>query len=152
MQIKLIVVGNVKETFYQKKIEKYQRQINKKMPVQIICLKDESIPKQTSDTVIRKIKETEGEKILSQIRNTDFVAALCIDGKKMDNSKIIKSIETAQQRGKTSIAFVIGGSLGLSDAVVRRADEKISFSNMTFPHQLMRVMLMEVLADTICGK
>ncbi len=152
MQIKLIVVGNVKETFYQKKIEEYQGQINKKMPVQIICLKDESIPKQTSDTVIRKIKETEGEKILSQIRNTDYVAALCIDGKKMDNSKIKKSIETAQQRGKTSIAFVIGGSLGLSDAVVRRADEKISFSNMTFPHQLMRVMLMEVLADTICGK
>ncbi len=152
MQIKLIVVGNVKEMFYQKKIEEYQRQINKKMPVQLICLKDESIPKQTSDTVIRKIKETEGEKILGQIRNTDYVAALCIDGKKMDNSKIKKSIETAQQRGKTSIVFVIGGSLGLSDAVVRRADEKISFSNMTFPHQLMRVMLMEVLADTICGK
>ena len=152
MQIKLIVVGHVKEMFYQKKIEEYQRQINKKMPVQLICLKDESIPKQTSDTVIRKIKETEGEKILGQIRNTDYVAALCIDGKKMDNSKIKKSIETAQQRGKTSIVFVIGGSLGLSDAVVRRADEKISFSNMTFPHQLMRVMLMEVLADTICGK
>ena len=152
MQIKLIVVGNVKEMFYQKKIEEYQRQINKKMPVQLICLKDESIPKQTSDTVILKIKETEGEKILGQIRNTDYVAALCIDGKKMDNSKIKKSIETAQQRGKTSIVFVIGGSLGLSDAVVRRADEKISFSNMTFPHQLMRVMLMEVLADTICGK
>lgn len=152
MQIKLIVVGNVKEMFYQKKIEEYQRQINKKMPVQLICLKDESIPKQTSDTVIRKIKETEGEKILGQIRNTDYVTALCIDGKKMDNSKIKKSIETAQQRGKTSIVFVIGGSLGLSDAVVRRADEKISFSNMTFPHQLMRVMLMEVLADTICGK
>ena len=66
--------------------------------------------------------------------------------------KIKKSIATAEQRGKSSIAFVIGGSLGLSDAVVKRADEKISFSNMTFPHQLMRVMLMEVLADTICGK
>ena len=141
MQIKLIVVGNVKETFYQNKIEEFQKQINKKMSIQLICLKDESIPKQTSETVIRKIKETEGEKILSQIQNTDYVAALCIDGKKMDNSKI-----------KKSIAFVIGGSLGLSDAVVKRADEKISFSNMTFPHQLMRVMLMEVLADTICGK
>ena len=141
MQIKLIVVGNVKEIFYQNKIEEFQKQINKKMSIQLICLKDESIPKQISETVIRKIKETEGEKILNQIQNTDYVAALCIDGKKMDNSKI-----------KTSIAFVIGGSLGLSDAVVKRADEKISFSNMTFPHQLMRVMLMEVLADTICGK
>ena len=146
MQIKLIVVGNVKETFYQNKIDEFQKQINKKMSIQLICLKDESIPKQTSETVIRKIKETEGEKILSQIQNTDYVAALCIDGKKMDNSKIKKSIATAEQRGKSSIAF------GLSDAVVKRADEKISFSNMTFPHQLMRVMLMEVLADTICGK
>ena len=151
MQIKLIVVGNVKEIFYQNKIEEFQKQINKKMSIQLICLKDESIPKQTSETVIRKIKETE-EKILNQIQNTDYVAALCIDGKKMDNSKIKKSIATAEQRGKSSIAFVIGGSLGLSDAVVKRADEKISFSNMTFPHQLMRVMLMEVLADTICGK
>ena len=151
MQIKLIVVGNVKETFYQSKIEEFQRQIQKKTSIQLICLKDESIPKQVSDGVIRKIKDTEGEKILSQIQNTDYVAALCIDGKKMDNSKIRKSIEIAEQRGKKSIAFVIGGSLGLSDAVVKRADEKISFSNMTFPHQLMRVMLLEVLADTICG-
>ncbi len=152
MQIKIIVVGTVKEAFYQKKIEEFQSKIRKNLPLELICLKDESIPKQTSDVVIRKIKETEGEKILSRIQNTDYVAALCIDGKKMDNSKIKKSIETAEQRGKTSIAFVIGGSLGLSDAVVKRADEKISFSNMTFPHQLMRVMLMEVLADTICGK
>lgn len=152
MQIKIIVVGTVKEAFYQKKIEEFQSKIRKNLPLELICLKDESIPKQTSDVVIRKIKETEGEKILSRIQNTDYVTALCIDGKKIDNFKIKKSIETAEQRGKTSIAFVIGGSLGLSDAVVKRADEKISFSNMTFPHQLMRVMLMEVLADTICGK
>ena len=151
MQIKLIVVGNVKEDFYQKKIEEFQNRIQKKIPFQLICLKDESIPKQVSDGVIRKIKDTEGEKILSQLQNTDYVAALCIDGRKMDNSKIQKSIEIAEQRGKTSIAFVIGGSLGLSDAVVKRADERISFSDMTFPHQLMRVMLLEVLADAICG-
>lgn len=150
MQIKLIVVGNVKEVFYQKKIEEFQNRIQKKIPFQLICLKDESIPKQVSDGVIRKIKDTEGEKILSQLQNTDYVATLCIDGRKMDNSKIQKSIEIAEQRGKTSIAFVIGGSLGLSDAVVKRADEKISFSDMTFPHQLMRVMLLEVLADAIC--
>lgn len=151
MQIKLIVVGNVKEVFYQKKIEEFQNRIQKKIPFQLIYLKDESIPKQVSDGVIQKIKDTEGEKILSQLQNTDYVAALCIDGRKMDNSKIQKSIEIAEQRGKTSIAFVIGGSLGLSDAVVKRADERISFSDMTFPHQLMRVMLLEVLADTICG-
>ena len=92
MQIKLIVVGNVKEVFYQKKIEEFQNRIQKKTPFQLICLKDESIPKQVSDGVIRKIKDTEGEKILSQLQNTDYVAALCIDGRKMDNSKIQKSI------------------------------------------------------------
>ena len=90
MQIKLIVVGNVKEIFYQNKIEEFQKQINKKMSIQLICLKDESIPKQISETVIRKIKETEGEKILNQIQNTDYVAALCIDGKKKDKTKIKK--------------------------------------------------------------
>lgn len=150
MQIKIIVVGTVKEAFYRKKIEQFNKVLQKRMPTQLICLKDESIPKQTSDVVIRKIKDIEGEKILSQIQNTDYVAALCIDGKKMDNQKIRRSIQTAEERGKGSIDFVIGGSLGLSDAVIKRADEKISFSNMTFPHQLMRVMLLEVLADTIC--
>lgn len=152
MQIKIIVVGAVKETFYQKKIEQFYKTLQKRMPTQLICLKDESIPKQTSEAVIRKIKDTEGEKILSQIQNTDYVAALCIDGKKMDNQKIRRSIQTAEERGKLSIDFVIGGSLGLSDAVIKRADEKISFSNMTFPHQLMRVMLLEVLAETICDR
>ena len=150
MQIKIIVVGTVKEEFYRKKIEQFYKVLQKRMPTQLICLKDESIPKQTSDVVIRKIKDIEGEKILSQIQNTDYVAALCIDGKKMDNQKIRRSIQTVGERGKESIDFVIGGSLGLSDAVIKRADEKISFSNMTFPHQLMRVMLLEVLADTIC--
>ena len=125
MQIKLIVVGNVKEIFYQNKIEEFQKQINKKMSIQLICLKDESIPKQISETVIRKIKETEGEKILNQIQNTDYVAALCIDGKKMDNSKIKKSIATAEQRGKTSIAFVIGVRCGCETS--RREDQLLQY-------------------------
>ena len=90
MQIKLIVVGNVKEIFYQNKIEEFQKQINKKMSIQLICLKDESIPKQTSETVIRKIKETEGEKILNQIQNTDYVAALCIDGIIPKSKKVLQ--------------------------------------------------------------
>ena len=100
--------------------------------------------------MIEKIKETEGEKILSQIKNTDYVVALCIGGTKMDNERIWKIIKHAATLQKENLTFVIGGSLGLSDAVVKRADCKISFSGMTFPHQLMRVMLMEVLADVIC--
>lgn len=150
MKIKIIVVGTVKEAFYQKKIEQFETRIRKKMQIEIVSVKDESIPKQASEVVRNKIKETEGEKILAHIQTTDYVAALCIDGKKMDNQKISRCMETAIGRGKQGVVFVIGGSLGLSDAVVRRADEKISFSNMTFPHPLMRVMLMEVLAEAIC--
>lgn len=100
------------------------------MSIQLICLKDESIPKQISETVIRKIKETEGEKILNQIQNTDYVAALCIDGKKMDNSKIKKSIATAEQRGKTSIAFVIrriAGIVRCGCETSRREDQLLQY-------------------------
>ncbi len=150
MELKIIVVGTVKEAFYQKKIDEFQKKIQKKIPIRIICLKDESIPAKPSERVIEKIKETEGEKILSQIKNTDYVAALCIGGTKMDNERIWKIIKHAETSQKENLTFVIGGSLGLSDAVVKRADCKISFSGMTFPHQLMRVMLMEVLADVIC--
>lgn len=152
MKIKLIVVGTVKEVFYRNKIEQYQKKIAQKVPIEIICLKDESIPKQLSDTVAKKIKDTEGEKILSQISNVDYVAALCIDGKKMDNEKIATCMERAIAQGKQNVTFVIGGSLGLSEGVIKRADDKISFSDMTFPHQLMRVMLLEVLEQVTCDK
>lgn len=152
MEIKIIVVGNVKESYYQSKIEDFLIRIKKRCPVRLVCLKDESIPKQAGDAVMRKVKETEGNRILEQIVGSDYVVALCIDGKKLDNEKLRMHNEKAEQMGKTSVTYIIGGSLGLSDAVIGRADEKISFSDMTFPHQLMRVMLLEVLADTICDR
>ena len=152
MEIKIIVVGNVKENYYQNKIEAFLNRIKKRCPVRLVCVKDESIPKQAGDAVMRKVKDTEGNRILEQIVGSDYVVALCIDGKKMDNEKLRLHKEKAEQMGKTSVTYIIGGSLGLSDAVIRRADEKISFSDMTFPHQLMRVMLLEVLADTICDR
>ncbi|MGN0390196.1 MAG: 23S rRNA (pseudouridine(1915)-N(3))-methyltransferase RlmH [Wujia sp.] len=150
MEIKIIVVGNVKEHYYQNKIEEFLKQIQKRCPVRLICIKDESIPKQAGEASMRKVKDTEGEKILEQIVKTDYVVALCIDGKKLSNEKMCMYKEKADRIGKTSVTYIIGGSLGLSDAVRKRADEKMSFSDMTFPHQLMRVMLLEVLANTIC--
>ena len=149
MDIKLIVVGNVKERYYQNKIDEFLKQIQKKCPVRFICIKDESIPKNASDAAMQKVKDTEGIKIFEHICNSDYVVALCIDGKKTDNETIRRQREDAQNKGKTSVTYIIGGSLGLSEAVIRRADEKMSFSNMTFPHQLMRVMLLEVLAQTM---
>lgn len=153
MRVKLLVVGMVKEEFYRNKIKQYQNRIKKYLPFEMICVKDESIPKQASQTVLEKIKTVEGEKILASVKNTDYVVALCIDGQKMNNQKIKKCFSRAAACGRDCVTFMIGGSLGLSDAVVKRADMKISFSDMTFPHQLMRVMLLEVLEKELtCDK
>ena len=91
----------------------------------------------------RQIKETEGNRLLSHIRDTDYVIALAIEGKMLDSVELSDLIARLGVQGKSSIAFVIGGSLGLSDAVLKRADYKLSFSRMTFPHQLMQMILLE---------
>ena len=104
---------------------------------------DEKTPDGASETVENQIKEKEGNRILSKIREEDYVIALAIDGKMQDSVELSKNIQQLGVRGKSSIVFVVGGSLGLSKAVLKRANEKLSFSKMTFPHQLMRVILLE---------
>ena len=104
------------------------------------------MPRDAKESIMNSIKECEGDKVLAHISSSDYVVALCIEGKKTDSEKLKKVINHATQRGVNNIIFVIGGWLGLSDKVVKRADYRLSFSDMTFPHQLMRVMLMEQLA------
>lgn len=140
-----MVVGSIKECYYQEKIDELMNKLQKKCLTKLICVKDESIPKNAGDAAVQKVKAVEGMKILEQIESRDYVVALCIDGRKTDNKAICLHRERAERKGKTCVTYIIGGSLGLSDDVIRRADEKMSFSNMTFPHQLMRVMLLEVL-------
>lgn len=147
---KCIVVGSIKEIYYQKKVDAFLAQMKKRCMAQLISVPDESIPKQASELVCEKIKKVEGEKILSHIGSEDYVVALCIEGKAVSQEDIRKLYERAEQQGKKQICFVIGGSLGLSHEVIQRSDAQISFSNMTFPHQLMRVMLLEVLEKLIC--
>ena len=146
MVIKLVVLRNIKEKYYRNLIEEYSALIKKKYSFEIIELKDESIPRNAKESIMNSIKECEGDKVLAHISSSDYVVALCIEGKKTDSEKLKKVINHATQRGVNNIIFVIGGSLGLSDKVVKRADYRLSFSDMTFPHQLMRVMLMEQLA------
>lgn len=146
MKIRLIVLGNIKEAYYRNLIEGYSRMINQKYSFEIVELKDESIPKNAKDSIMNGIKEIEGNKVLDVIDNSDYVVALCINGKKTDSAKLKNIIKEVENRGIKNIDFVIGGSLGLSDAVIKRADYKLSFSDMTFPHQLMRVMLVEQLS------
>lgn len=146
MNIVIICVGKIKETYLQKGIEEYTKKISKKHRLEIIELEDEKTPDGASAKEEERIKEIEGKKILSKIKEGDYVIALCIEGKAYCDEEWRESIMASN--GKRCI-FLIGGSLGLSKEVVKRANVKISFSNMTFPHQLMRYMLLEVIESTI---
>lgn len=148
--IKLLVIGKVKEEFYRNKLEEYYYLINKKSKLQVIELIDESIPSNPSQVVVDRIKAIEGEKILEHIKGNDYVVTLCIEGKSTDLDGLKKQFEKARQNQSDSIIFIIGGSLGLDKRVVDRANYKLSFSNMTFPHQLMRVMLAEQIYKATC--
>ena len=143
MNIKLIVVGNVKENYYRNQIEQLSKQIKKRNNFGMVELKDESIPKNASVMEELKVKESEGARILEHISNEDYVYALCIDGNMMTTDELKVHAMKQSQKGNGNLVFIIGGSLGLADKVVSRANFKLSFSRMTFPHQLMRMMLME---------
>lgn len=143
MKITILCVGKVKEKFYRDAIGEYQKRLSRYCKLEIVEVADEKTPDGASETVENQIKEKEGNRILSKIREEDYVIALVIDGKMQDSVELSKNIQQLGVRGKSSIVFVIGGSLGLSKAVLKRANEKLSFSKMTFPHQLMRVILLE---------
>lgn len=145
MEITLICVGKIKEDYLQKGIEEYQRKIGKNHRFEIIELEDEKTPDGASEREEERIKEIEGNKILSKIKEQDYVIALCIEGVRCDIDQWKEMLMRSD--GKRCV-FLIGGSLGLSKEVVRRANVKISFSSMTFPHQLMRYMLLEVIENT----
>lgn len=149
MKIKIICVGKIKESYLAEGILESVKKIQRKMPVEILELPDEKTPQGASEVLEERIRDTEGKRILEKIAPTDFVFALCIEGKQLSTEQLKKKLEMLDGQGKESVAFVIGGSLGLSSEVVNRAKEKISFSTMTFPHQLMRLILVEQLADIL---
>lgn len=111
--------------------------------MEIIEVADEKIPDSASEAVELQIKEKEGERLLKYVKEDTYVIALAIDGKMQDSIQLSNSLEQLGLTGKSNVAFMIGGSLGLADIVLKRANEKLSFSKMTFPHQLMRVILLE---------
>lgn len=143
MKIRIICVGKIKESFYVKAIEEYSKRLSRYCKLEITEVADEKTPDNASDTVNTQIKDKEGSRILSAIHDTDYVCALAINGKMLDSVELSEHIDKLGTSGTSSIAFVIGGSLGLSESVLSRADMQLSFSRMTFPHQLMRVILLE---------
>ena len=143
MKINIIAVGKVKENFYRDAIGEFTKRLSKYCKLSILEVTDEKTPDGASETEELAIKAKEGERILSQIKEGDYVIALAIEGKLLSSVELSQYINSQMLSGKSTIDFVIGGSLGLDKKVLDRADYKLSFSKMTFPHQLMRVILLE---------
>ena len=143
MKITILTVGKIKEKFYREAIEEYTKRLSRYSRVEIVEVADEKTPDRASEAEEKLIKEKEGERLLRYVKDTDYVCALAIEGRQLDSVELSGKLEALGVGGVSSIVFVIGGSLGLSEQVLRRADYKLSFSKMTFPHQLMRVILLE---------
>ena len=143
MEIRILTVGKIKEKYLKDAIAEYAKRLSRYCKLNFIQVTDEKTPDKASDALNRQIKEIEGNRLLSHIRDTDYVIAQAIEGKMLDSVELSDLVAKLGVQGKSSIAFVIGGSLGLSDAVLKRADYKLSFSRMTFPHQLMQMILLE---------
>ena len=143
MKITILAVGKIKEKYWNMAIQEYIKRLSRYCKLTIIEVADEKTPDGAGWALENQIKEKEGERILSQIREGAYVIALAIDGQMLDSVELSQKISKLGIDGISHIVFVIGGSLGLSSRVLKRADYKLSFSRMTFPHQLMRVILLE---------
>lgn len=143
MKITLVTVGKIKERFFADAIKEYEKRLSRYCRLEIVQVADEKTPEKASEAQARQIREREGERILAQLKEGAYVIALAIEGKMASSEELAKKLEKLGITGKSQVVFVIGGSLGLSEAVLIRADEQLSFSRMTFPHQLMRVILLE---------
>lgn len=143
MNISIVTVGKLKEKYLKQGIEEYLKRLGSYAKVEVIEVPDEKAPEELSDTEMIQVKQKEGERILAKIGPDTFVIALAINGKLKSSEELADTLDKLATYGKSKIAFVIGGSLGLSAEVLKRADEQLSFSKMTFPHQLMRLILVE---------
>jgi 23S rRNA (pseudouridine1915-N3)-methyltransferase len=143
VNISIITVGKLKEKYLKQGIEEYLKRLTAYAKVDVIEVSDEKAPEELSDLEMVQVKQKEGERILGKISQDTYVIALAIQGKLASSEELANSLDKLATYGKSKIAFVIGGSLGLSDEVIKRSNEQLSFSRMTFPHQLMRLILVE---------
>lgn len=143
MRITIVCVGKIKEKYWNMAIDEYAKRLSRYCKLEIVQVEDEKTPDGASEALESAIKDKEGKKILAKIPDDAYVTALAIEGKMLDSVELSEKIEQLGVQGQGHIVFVIGGSLGLSKEVMRRADYALSFSKMTFPHQMMRVILLE---------
>ena len=143
MKIKIVTVGKLKEKYLKDGIAEYSKRISRFATIEIIELADEKTPDRASDSENAKILDVEGNRILSKIGDREFVVVLAIEGKTLSSEELSKQLEQASINGFSTLTFVIGGSLGLSKEVKKRANLSVSFGHLTLPHQLMRLVLTE---------
>lgn len=143
MKITIITVGKIKEKYLRDAIAEYSKRLNKYCKLDILEVADEKTPDHASTIVEEQIRNKEGERILKLLKDDAYVITLEIGGKMLDSVEFSQKLEQLGIQGKSHIIFVIGGSIGLGNEILKRSDFAISFSKMTFPHQLMRVILLE---------
>ncbi len=143
MKISVIAVGKIKEKYLRDAVTEYSKRLSRYCKLEIIEVADEKTPDQASEAVEDAIRKKEGERLLKHISDDMYVITLEIIGKMLTSEEFADRLKTLGVQGKSSVAFVIGGSIGLGKEVLKRSDYALSFSKMTFPHQLMRVVLLE---------
>lgn len=143
MNIKILAVGKLKEKYFKDGIAEYKKRMSKFAKVELIEVPDEKAPESLSEAEMQQVKDAEGERLLGKIKDRDWVIVLAIEGKQRSSEAFAKEIDQLATYGHSDIDFVIGGSLGLSKAVMKRADNTLSFGKLTMPHQLMRLVLIE---------
>ncbi len=143
MKITILAVGKIKEKYFTEAIQEYGKRLGRYCKLEMIEVPDEKTPDHASDREEDLIREREGERLRHYIRDGGYVIALAIDGRQTTSEGFAGKLQKLGVRGKSHIIFVIGGSIGLDPTILQEADERLSFSQMTFPHQLMRVVLLE---------
>ena len=140
MNITILCVGQIKEKYFRDAIAEYQKRLSRYCKLQMIEVADEKTKENASEAENDLIRKKEGERLLKHIKDSDYCITLEIDGRMLTSEGLSKEIDRLGLAGKSSLVFVIGGSIGLDTAVLKRSDYALSFSKMTFPHQLMRVI------------
>lgn len=143
MNIKIVCVGKLKEKYFKDGIAEYVKRMSRFAKVKIVQVPDEKAPEKLSPAEMEQVKEIEGKRILDKIKDKEYVYVTAIKGKERTSEAFAKELSNLTTYGHSDITFVIGGSLGASDAVNKRADDLISFGKFTMPHQLMRLVLIE---------
>ena len=143
MNITIVSVGKLKEKYLKLGIDEYAKRLGSYAKIDFVEVPDEKAPEQLSDAEMELVKKKEGERILAKINDGTYVIALALDGKMKTSEQMAADLDALMTYGKSKVAFIIGGSLGLHEDVLKRADEKLCFGKMTLPHQLMKLVLVE---------